>query len=189
MPLLRNRIGISLLLILLSVLLWEFHAKPVTGPLYAAAVNEYQKGQYEKSPEFLRRAYRIDPNNTSVLTLLGWNSFKTGKPLVALDRFSRAHRLAPHSPDIIPGYAETEIVLGHYLGAEELLAGLNKLRTDSDDVAMAWGSLYRYLGCNRDVAGISSHILAFNSCDAEARTLLKRPKVNCAASSGTEFID
>lgn len=67
----------------MGVLLWELYVKPVTGPLYANAVNEYQKGQYEKSLGILRRAYRIDPNNASVLTLMGWNDLKMGRPQVA----------------------------------------------------------------------------------------------------------
>lgn len=159
MPLLRNRIGISLLVILLGVLLWEFYAKPVTGPLYTDAVNEYLKGHYEKSLALLTRAYKIDPNDTSMLTLMGWNNLKMGRPQVARERFSRAHRLSPNSPDTILGYANTEIVLGHYRSAEELLALLKKQRNDSADIAMAWGSLYRHLGRNRDAAKAFERVL------------------------------
>jgi hypothetical protein len=44
MPLLKNRIGLSLLVILLGACLWEFYGKPATGPLYAVAVNDYRNG-------------------------------------------------------------------------------------------------------------------------------------------------
>lgn len=165
MPLLKNRIGISLLLILLGVFLWEFYVKPVSGPLYTAAVNEYRNGHYEKSLGLLRRAYEIDPNDTSVLTLMGWNDLKMGRPQMALERFSRAHRLFPDSPDTILGYADTEIALGHYQRADELLTLLKQQRRDSADIAMARGSLYRHSGRNRDAAREFERVLTVRPND------------------------
>lgn len=174
MPLLKNRIGLSLLLILLGALLWEFYAKPVTGPLYTGAVNEYRNGHYKKSLGLLHRAYKIDPNDTSVLTLMGWNDLKTGRPQVALDRFRRAHRLSPDSPDTILGYADTEIALGHYQRADELLALLKKQGHESADVRMAWGSLYRHLGHNRDAARQFERVLVLRSKDELALKNLRQ---------------
>jgi tetratricopeptide (TPR) repeat protein len=174
MSLLRNRIGISLLLILLGVLLWEFYAKPATGPVYTDAVNEYWEGHYEKSLGLLHRAYKIDPNDTSVLTLMGWNNLKMGRPQVALEDFSRAHRLSPDSPDTILGYADTNIDLGHYGSAEELLALLKKQRHDSADIAMAWGSLYRHLGRNQDAAGEFEQVLTMRPDDELALKNLRQ---------------
>ncbi len=165
MPLLKNRIGLSLLLILLGAYLWEFYVKPVSGPLYTAAVSEYRDGHYEKSLELLHRAYKIDPNDTSVLTLMGWNDLKMGRPRLALDRFSRAHRLSPDSSDTILGYADTEIALGHYQRADDLLTVLKKQGDDSADVRMAWGSLYRHLGRNRDAAREFERVLALRPND------------------------
>ena len=165
MALLKNRIGLSLLFILLGVLLWEFYAKPVTGPLYTAAVNEYRNGHYEKSLELLQRAYKIDPNDTSVLTLMGWNDLKLGSPRLALKLFSRAHRLSPGSQDTTLGYADTEIALGHYQRADELLTLLKNQGHDSADAAMAWGSLYRHLGRNRDAAREFERVLALRHND------------------------
>ena len=48
MPGLKNRVGLPLLLILLCVYLWEFYAKPASGSLFTAAVNEYRnrRGPY-----------------------------------------------------------------------------------------------------------------------------------------------
>jgi hypothetical protein len=69
MPLLKNRIGLSLLLILPGASLWEFYRKPVTGPLYTAAVNDYRNGHYNNSLELLKRSYKIDLNDASVLPL------------------------------------------------------------------------------------------------------------------------
>src|SRR5579859_3099036 len=174
MALLKNRIGLSLLFILLGTFLWEFYAKPVTGPLYTAAVNEYSNGHYEKSLELLHRAYKIDPNNTSVLTLMGWNDLKMGKPKLALEPFSRGHRLSPDSPDTILGYADTEIALGHYQRAGELLSLLKNQGDDSADGAMAWGSLYRHLGRNRDAAREFERVLALRHNDELALKNLRQ---------------
>ncbi len=152
MPRFTNRIGLSLLLILAVVYLWEFYAKPVSGPIYSAAVSEYRSGHYRNALKLLHHAYEIDPNNTSVLTLMGWNYLKTGRAEMALERFKRAHRLAPSSADTILGYADTEISLGRYHQASELLCLLNHQGRDSTDIAMAWGSLYRHTGRNRHAA-------------------------------------
>jgi tetratricopeptide (TPR) repeat protein len=165
MPPFKNRIGLSLLLILAGVYLWEFYAKPVSGPIYTAAVNEYRNRHYEKSIRLLHRAYEFDPNNTSVLTLLGWNYLKTGRAELALDRFRRAHRLAPNSPDTILGYADTEINLGHYQHATELLSLLDQQKSDSADVEMAWGSIYRLTGRNRDAARKFERVLGHRHGD------------------------
>ncbi|HVB29500.1 MAG TPA: tetratricopeptide repeat protein [Terriglobia bacterium] len=168
MPLLKNRIGLSLLLILLGAYLWEFYAKPVSGPLYTAAVNEYRARNYEKSLRLLSRAYEIDPNDTSVLTLMGWNYLKMGREEPAREKFSRAHRLAPGAPDTILGYADTEASLGHYAHAFKLLSLLNNRGSDSADLEMAWGSLYRHIGRNGDAAREFERVLALRPNDALA---------------------
>ena len=174
MPLLKNRIGLSLLLILLGVYLWEFYAKPVSGPLYTAAVNEYRDRHYEQSLKLLHRAYEIDPNDSSVLTLMGWNYLKTGRAELALEKFSRANRLVPESPDNVLGYADTEISLGHYEHAFSLLSWLNKRGNDSADLAMAWGSLYRHVGRNREAALKYQQVLALRPDDALALQNLRQ---------------
>jgi len=45
----KNRIVISLFVILGAVYLWEFHVKPISGPIYAQAVNEYKHQNYPRS--------------------------------------------------------------------------------------------------------------------------------------------
>ena len=174
MPRLKNRIGLSLLLVLLGVVLWEFYAKPVSGPLYTAAVHEYRDKQYEKSLRLLHRAYQINPNDTSILTLLGWSYLKMGRPGEALEEFSRAHRLDPGSADTILGYADTEIALGRHQHALELLSLLKKRKDHSADVAMAWGALYRALGRNRDAAREFERVLALRHNDELALKNLRQ---------------
>ncbi len=174
MPVFKNRIGLSLLLILLGVYLWEFYAKPVSGPLYTAAVNEYRGQHYGNSLGLLQRAYKIDPNDTSVLTLMGWNYLKMGKAELALERFSRAHRLAPNSPDTILGYADTEISLGHDQHAFELLSLPDNKRNDSADLDMAWGSLYRRMGRNREAARKFERVLELRPNDELALENLRQ---------------
>lgn len=146
MALVKNRIGLSLLLILLAAYLWEFYAKPVSGPIYTAAVNEYKNHDYQKSLQLLLRAYEIDPNDTGILTLMGWDYLKLGKPELAHEKFSRAHRLAPRAPDTILGYATTEIELERCENAARLLDLLREQKVDSAEVRMAWEDLYR---CSR----------------------------------------
>jgi len=165
MPLFKNRIGLSLLLILLAACVWEFYVKPVSGPIYTAAVDEYKNDNYRKSLQLLYRAYAIDPNNTGVLTLMGWDHLKLHQPELALAKFSRAHRLAPKASDTILGYAETEIELKNYERAYRLLDLLRNRRVDTADVHMAWGALYRRTGRNRDAAQEFERVLALRDND------------------------
>ena len=165
MALFKNRIGLSLLLILLAAYLWEFYVKPVSGPIYTAAVDEYKNHDYQKSLQLLLRAYEIDPNDTGILTLMGWDYLKLGKPELALEKFSRAHRLAPEASDTILGYAATEIELKHYEKASQLLSLLRGQRVDTADVHMAWGAFYRSAGRNRDAAREFEQVLALRQDD------------------------
>lgn len=143
MSLFINRIGLSLLLIVLAAYFWEFHAKPVSGPLYTAAVAEYKQRDYHQSLELLLRAYAINPNHPSILTLMGWDYLKLGKPRRALEKFRRAYRLAPKASDTILGYATTEIELEHCENAARLLNLLGRERAESLEVRMAWEDLFR----------------------------------------------
>ena len=174
MPHFKNRIGLSLLIVLAGVCLWEFCVRPVTGPTFAAAVNEYRNHNYRQSLRLLHRVYEIDPNNTSVLTLMGWDYLKTRKPDRALQEFSRAHRLAPHSPDTILGYADTEITLEHYQHASKLLGLLDHEKKDSADLDMAWGALYQHTGRNQDAAREFERVLALRHNDALAMENLRQ---------------
>jgi len=174
MPPFKNRIGLSLLMILAGVSLWEFCLRPVTGPTFAAAVNEYRNHNYQQSLKLLHRAYEIDPNNTSVLTLMGWDYLKTRQPDRALQKFSRAHRLAPHSADTILGYADTEITLEHYQHATRLLGLLGHEKKDSADVEMAWGALYQLTGRDQDAAREFERVLALRHNDALAMENLRQ---------------
>jgi Tetratricopeptide repeat len=165
MSLFKNRIGLSLFFILLAACVWEFYVKPVSGPIYTAAVDEYKNDHYRKSLQLLYRAYTIDPNNAGVLTLMGWDHLKLHQPELALAKFSRAHRLAPKTSDTILGYAETEIELQHYENALRLLDLLRNQRVDTADVHMAWGALYRRTGRNRAAAQEFERVLALRDND------------------------
>jgi tetratricopeptide (TPR) repeat protein len=143
MTLFKNRIGLSLLFLFVAAYLWEFYAKPVTGPIYTAAVNEYKYRNYEHSLQLLLRAYEIDPNDTGILTLMGWDYLKLSKPQLALEKFRRAHRLDPRASDTILGYATTEIELEHYENAARLLSLLKKRKVSSPDAHAVWEDLYR----------------------------------------------
>jgi len=148
MKLLTNRIVISIAVIIVVAYLWEFYGKPVSGPLYTAAVNEYNDGNYRRSLELLDRAYLIDPNDASSLALMGWNHLKLGNPEAAEPRFERAYKLAPDIEDVILGYAYTELALGKKDEATVLLARLATRNAAYEDVFVARGTLLRNSGQN-----------------------------------------
>ena len=148
MKLLTNRIVISLVVIVLVAYVWEFYAKPESGPVYITAVNEYKAGNYRRSLELLDRAYLIDPNDASTLALMGWNHLKLGNPEAAEPRFQRAYRLAPDIEDVILGYAYTEMALGKREEAAQLLARLAEKDVRDEDVYVARGTLLRNTGKN-----------------------------------------
>ncbi len=182
MSILKNRIVISLVVIFLAIYFWEFWVKPVTGPDYTAAVGAYKSGQYQRSLDLLNGAYAIDPNNTAILTLMGWNDLKLGHPRKAESWFSRAHRLGPEINDTTLGYAETEIVLKHDDRAAKLLG---ELHLDNAEVYIAWGTLDRAMGLNREAAREFQKALAKQENNAIAlqnlRELFNKP--NATAQS------
>lgn len=152
MSLFWNRIGFSLLVIVIALFLWEFWVRPVSGPIYLEAVREYQKRDYTRARDQLERAYDIDPNNTDVLTLMGWNELKLNHPRQAERILARAHRLAPRATDTTLADAYAEIALHHSQRAEALLEELRRRGNRSADTCLAWGVLYRRAGQNRAAA-------------------------------------
>ncbi|MBZ5514198.1 MAG: tetratricopeptide repeat protein [Acidobacteriia bacterium] len=153
MRILKNRVVISLLVILVVVYFWEFWIKPVTGPIYTEAVREYKNRNYRQSLRLLQQATRVDPNDTAILALLGWNYLKLGDPKAAEEPyFRRAHDLAPHVVDITLGYAYTEIALGKGEVARQLLDQLRQAGVDSADVHVAEGAYHRQQGRYREAA-------------------------------------
>lgn len=152
MRVLENRITISLFAISALAFIWEFHLKPDTGPLYTAAVAEYKHRDYDRSLALLQKAYRFDPNDTAILTLMGWDYLKLGDARSAEPKFQRAHKLAPNVTDALLGYAYAEITLKKYGQAANLLTTLRQRGAETADVHLARGTLYREVGRNRDAA-------------------------------------
>lgn len=153
MKLLTNRIVISLAIILVLAYVWEFYGKPVTGPLYLAAVQEYKAANYHRSLELLDKAYLVDPNDANILGLMGWNYLKLDRAEAAEPRFERAHRLSPNVDDITLGYAYTKLALGKDDEAAVLLGQLGGKRAgEFADIHTARGTLHRSLGRNRQAA-------------------------------------
>ncbi len=165
MKFLSNRIVISLIVIAVLAYVWEFEVRPQTGPLYAAAVNEYKAGNHERSLQLLNSAYDIDPNDASTLALLGWNYLKVNKPETAEPYFERAHRLSPDVDDITLGLAYTKLALEKDADAAQLLAELSQKQKGAsyEDVNVARGTLNRTLGKNREAAEEFRIVLARDS--------------------------
>lgn len=169
-----NRIVISLIVIAVMTTLWEFVVKPVSGPLYTAAVNEYRARNYKRSLELLEQAYRIDPNSAAVLALMGWNYLKLGQPAQAEDPyFRRAYMLAPDEPDIALGYAYTQVELGKVDEAFRILNQLRERGVADADVHVAQGALYRQLGRNREAAREFQLALAADTSNPAAEQNLR----------------
>lgn len=147
-----NRIVVSLVAIVALAYFWEFWVRPKTSPLYTEAVAQYRNKNYARSLELLQAAYRIDANDTAILTLLGWDYLKMNKPEQAEPYFERAHRLAPDVVDTLTGYAYTEIGLKKYEQAASLLQVLKRQGDNSAAVHMAWATLYREVGRNQAAA-------------------------------------
>ncbi len=152
MSLFWNRIGFSLLVIVVLLFLWEFWVRPVSGPIYLEAVHEYRQGDYLRARRLLQHAYAIDPNNTDILTLMGWNELKLNHLRHANRIFSRAHQLSPHASDATLGYAYAQIALHHLRRAEALLNQLRRQGVRSVDTHLAWGVVDRKEGRNRAAA-------------------------------------
>jgi tetratricopeptide (TPR) repeat protein len=152
MRFIANRIVISLIIIFLMTYFWEFWVKPQTSPIYTEAVAEYHNKNYDRSLQLLTSAYRIDPNDTATLTLMGWSYLKKGDAKTAEGYFERAHRLAPNVIDALLGYAYAEIGLKKYERAAALLNTLKQKGADSPDLHVAWATLYREVGRTREAA-------------------------------------
>ena len=112
MRILANRIVISLFVIFLMTYFWEFWIKPQTSPIYTEAVAQYRNKNYDRSLQLLHSAYRIDPNDASTLTLMGWDYLKMGDAETAEGYFERGHKLAPQVTDLLLGYADGLFTLG-----------------------------------------------------------------------------
>lgn len=173
MHILKNRIIISLLVIFGLTYFWEFHLRPLSGPLYTAAVAEYKNRNYDRSLELLKKAYRIDPNDAAILDLMGWDYLKLRDPKSAEPHFRRSHRLATKSADPLLGYAYTEIALEKYGEAANLLKALREMRVETVDVHLAYGTLYRKVGRNSEAAREFQRALALDKNNSEAKENLR----------------
>ena len=170
---LLNRITASLVIIFILVAIWEFYVKPETSPLYTEAVAQYRNRNYDRSLTLLHSAYQIDPNNTAILTLMGWDFLKKGDAKQAEPYFERAHKLSPRVLDLLLGYAYTEISLKKYERAAEFLNILKQNGVDNPDIHVAWATLYREVGRTRDAAREFQLALAMDSKNTVAIQNLK----------------
>ncbi|MBZ5565427.1 MAG: tetratricopeptide repeat protein [Acidobacteriia bacterium] len=169
MRFLKNRIIISFVIIVALVYLWEFQIKPVSGPLYTAAVTEYKGRNYQQSLNLLGQAYVIDPNDTAILTLFGWDYLKLGKPDKARPYFDRALVLNPQLVDTRLGSAFTWLELGEPTKALQEFQKLPPTAQKSLEARVAMARAYRELGENRRALELAVAVLRENSEDKLAR--------------------
>lgn len=169
MRILKNRITLSLIAILALTYVWEFHVRPESSPLYTAAVSEYKDENYANTLELLERAYRIDPNNTAIITLFGWTYLKSGNHAEAQPYFTRALRLGPDLQEARLGLAYCWLESGDAMKALEHFLGLERSRQDSLEVRTAMARAYRILGDNQRTLQIALEVLEEDSQNALAR--------------------
>ena len=189
MRILKNRITLSLFVILALAYVWEFHFRPMSSPLYTSGVEEYRSGDYERALELLEKAYRIDPNNTALLTLFGWTHLKLGDASAALPYFERALRLDPRLQDAREGVAYSRLETGDYRAALSEFDRLNSERKKKPNIGAAQSRAYRRLGENRKALQIVLGVLDDNPEHELARRELEHltgsdnPEIALAVSS------
>lgn len=169
MRILKNRITLSLIAILALTYVWEFHVRPESSPLYTAAVSEYKDENYANTLELLERAYRIDPNNTAIITLFGWTYLKSGNHAEAQPYFTRALRLGPDLQEARLGLAYCWLESGDAMKALEHFLGLERSQQDSLEVRTAMARAYRILGDNQRTLQIALEVLEEDSQNVLAR--------------------
>lgn len=179
---LKNRIVISFAVIFAVTYIWEFYAKPVTGPLYTAAVSEYKSRNYQHSIKLLQEAYRIDPNDTSILVLFGWNYLKLGKPLEAIPYMTRSLRLDPKLNEARLGLAYSWLEMEDGAKSLQYFNQLPAEERDSAEVLVAEARAYRLLGNNQRALQLASAAWRINRGDNLARKEL-------AYLTGSEGLD
>ncbi|MBI1984188.1 MAG: hypothetical protein HYS61_08320, partial [Acidobacteria bacterium] len=64
--------------LILAAYHWEARWKPVSQALYGAAVGAYQDQDYERSMKLLRQDGEINPIESAIPALFGWNFLRSG---------------------------------------------------------------------------------------------------------------
>ncbi|MGH9359654.1 MAG: tetratricopeptide repeat protein [Terriglobia bacterium] len=122
MSILSNRIIISLVLLAGAAAFWEFKLRPVSAPLYMAAVSDYHAHHYRRSMAELREGLKFQPNDRSFLALMGWDALKMREAALADTYFRRAGRFASGNPNPLLGEIYADIALQRYQAAKRLLS-------------------------------------------------------------------
>ncbi len=170
MSLLRNRIVISLLIIIALATWWEFGGKPVSGPIYVEAVDAYKEGDYQRSLDILDRAYQVDPNDATTLTLYGWNYLKLSRFTEAEPYFDRALKLEPDLIDARRGRAHCWLELGQADRALEDFRSLPPVIQGTPEVQLAMARALRIKGQNDEAAKLLVVVLQREPDNQLART-------------------
>ena len=169
MRILKNRIIISFGVIFVLTFVWEFYVKPVSGPLYTEAVAQYKAQHYARSLQLLNEAYRIDPNDTAILGLFGWDYLKSGKPSEAIPFFERSLRLNPKLDEPREGLAYCWLEMEDAQKALEYFSHLSADERHSEAVMTAEARAHRLLGDNQTALQLATAALRMNKDDKLAR--------------------
>ena len=192
MHILKNRITISLVIIFILTFLWEFYVKPVSGPLYTEAVSQYKAQHYARSVQLLNEAYRIDPNDTAILGLFGWDYLKSGKPSEAIPFFERSLRLNPKLDEPREGLAYCWLEMEDAQKALDYFNQLPANQRNSEAIMTAEAQAYRLAGDNRTALRLNEAVLRADQDNKLARKELalltgSEDLASLAAAPGTPY--
>ncbi len=167
---LTNRVLMGILLFFVVIGFWEFKWKPQYRPLYERAVKSYLAHDYPDALQRMAGAYRIAPNSTDVITMMGWINLKMSRYEEARYYFSRALAIDARLEEARMGVAFVALETGRGdLSYAALRKALGRRQRDPDVRILEAGALarsgqnLRALGLYLGLAGDRSYSRAANA--------------------------
>jgi TolB-like protein/Flp pilus assembly protein TadD len=97
----------------------------------------------------LEQAFRLNPNDPSILLTYGENTYVVGRAQEGVDMINRASRLSPNTPDVYYGNVDPFYATGRY---EETIARLSKITAHAPWYEMLLAGSYARLGRHAEAA-------------------------------------
>src|SRR5512141_39138 len=154
-----NRILVSIGVLLIILVYWEVRLKPQSRPLYDTALSMYKNAQYEESLAALDAAYRIEPNSTAILVLMGWDQLKLRRYEESRANFGRAARLDPDLVEAQLGLLYVQLETSPNEDAAQRARAALASEPGNLDVELAAAATARESGHNRDAQVILMRLL------------------------------
>lgn len=169
-----NRIWFVIAAVLIASAFYEGRLKPQSRPIYERALSLYKQKNYSESLTALENAYKIEPNSTAILVLMGWDELKLGRYDRARENFSRAARLDPQLVEAKLGLAYLDIQAGGHQAHLDEIEALLAQDPGNKDFQLAAASILRRIGRNRDAADLFHNMLGSSGYGDVARKNLEQ---------------